>query len=72
MEIGERENPAPKWSGQPFNRPTSGAIRSANGDFYISDGYGNSRIHVYSPQGEYKFSWGSLASTLVSSYAPTT
>ena len=58
MEIGERNHPAPKWSGQPFNRPTSAAIRPANGDIYISDGYGNSRIHVYSGNGDYKFSWG--------------
>ena len=26
MEIGERNHPAPIWSGQPFNRPTSAAI----------------------------------------------
>ena len=59
MEIGEREHPAPKWSGQPFNRPTSAAIMPSNDDIYVSDGYGNSRIHVYSKTGEYKFSWGS-------------
>ena len=59
MEIGERNHPAPKWSGQPFNRPTSAAIMPSNGDVYISDGYGNSRIHVYTGSGEYKFSWGS-------------
>ena len=59
MEIGERNHPAPRWSGQPFNRPTSAAILPSNGDVYISDGYGNSRIHVYSGEGEYKFSWGS-------------
>jgi len=58
MEIGERNHPAPKWSGQPFNRPTSAAIMPSNGDIYISDGYGNSRIHVYSSSGEYGFSWG--------------
>ena len=58
MEIGEKNHPAPAWSGQPFNRPTSAAIRPANGDIYISDGYGNSRIHVYTASGEYKFSWG--------------
>ena len=58
MEIGERDHPAPKWSGQPFNRPTSASIMPSNGDVYISDGYGNARIHVYSAQGEYKFSWG--------------
>ncbi len=59
MEIGERNNPAPKWSGEPFNRPTSAAIMPSNGDVYVSDGYGNSRIHVYSATGEYKLSWGS-------------
>ena len=58
MEIGQRNQPAPKWSGQPFNRPTSAAIMPSNGDVYVSDGYGNSRIHVYSGVGEYKFSWG--------------
>ena len=58
-ELGDRDNPSPKWSGEPFNRPTSAAIRPANGDWYVSDGYGNARIHVYSPAGEYKFSWGS-------------
>ena len=31
----------------------------SNGDVYVSDGYGNSRIHVYTGSGEYKFSWGS-------------
>ena len=59
MEIGERNHPAPKWSGQPFNRPTSAAIMPSSGDVYVSDGYGNSRIHVYSGSGDYKFSWGS-------------
>jgi DNA-binding beta-propeller fold protein YncE len=58
MEIGERNHPSPRWSGQPFNRPTSAAIRHSNGDIYISDGYGNSKIHVYTSDGQYKFSWG--------------
>ena len=59
MEIGERNHPSPKWSGTPFNRPTSAAIMPSNGDIYISDGYGNAQIHAYSSKGEYKFSWGS-------------
>ena len=59
MEIGDRNNPTPRWSGEPFNRPTSAAIHPGNGDVYVSDGYGNSRIHVYTGEGEYKFSWGS-------------
>ena len=41
----------------PFNAPTDVAL-SANGDFYISDGYGNCRIHKYSASGELLFSWG--------------
>jgi DNA-binding beta-propeller fold protein YncE len=58
LEIGKRNNPATKWSGEPFNRPTSAAIMPSNGDVYVSDGYGNSRIHVYTGSGTYKFSWG--------------
>ena len=30
----------------------------SNDDVYISDGYGNSRVHFYSWTGEYKFSCG--------------
>jgi len=59
LEIGVRNQPAPIWSGQAFNRPTSAAIMPSNGDVYVSDGYGNSRIHVFSSTGDYKFSWGS-------------
>lgn len=58
LEIGNRNAPADKWSGEPFNRPTSAAILPRTGDVYVSDGYGNSRIHVYTGAGEYKFSWG--------------
>src|SRR5207247_1935099 len=28
------------------------------GDLYISDGYGNSRVHKYDPKGRHVFSWG--------------
>ena len=34
----------------PFNRPTNVAI-GLKGDIYISDGYGNSRVHMFSPKG---------------------
>lgn len=43
--------------GPPFNRPTKAAI-AANGDIYVSDGYGNARIHHFSPEGELLASWG--------------
>jgi DNA-binding beta-propeller fold protein YncE len=35
---------------------------SPNGDIYVSDGYGNARIHCFSADGELKFSWGSPGS----------
>lgn len=44
-------------AGPPFNRPTKAAI-APNGDFYVSDGYGNARIHHFSADGELIASWG--------------
>jgi peptidylamidoglycolate lyase len=41
-----------------FNRPTDVAI-GEDGSFYVSDGYGNSRIVKFSSSGKYLFSWGS-------------
>lgn len=43
--------------GPPFNRPTKAAI-APNGDIYVSDGYGNARIHHFSAGGELIASWG--------------
>ena len=58
MQLGQRDHASPRWSGQPFNKPTSAAIMPSNGDIYVSDGYGNSRIHVFTEGGDYRFSWG--------------
>jgi len=44
-------------AGGPFNRPTNIAV-SPTGDLYVSDGYGNCRVHQFSPTGELKRSWG--------------
>ena len=41
----------------PFNRPTNVAI-GPKGDIYITDGYGNARVHVFSATGQLKRSWG--------------
>ena len=41
----------------PFNRPTNLAV-GPKGDLYVSDGYGNCRVHRFSPSGELKQSWG--------------
>jgi sugar lactone lactonase YvrE len=40
-----------------FNRPTDIAF-AANGDFYVSDGYGNSRVVKFSKEGRYITAWG--------------
>lgn len=43
--------------GPPFNRPTNVAI-GTKGQIYITDGYGNARVHIFSPKGELIRSWG--------------
>lgn len=43
--------------GGPFNRPTGVAI-APNGDIYVSDGYGNARVHRFSREGTLIQSWG--------------
>lgn len=58
MTIGTPGKPAPKWGGQPFNRPTHAAVSPRTGNIYITDGYGNSRVHKYTPDGRYILSWG--------------
>jgi len=44
-------------SGPPFNRPTDVAV-AANGDLFVSDGYGNARVHHFSAGGKLIRSWG--------------
>jgi DNA-binding beta-propeller fold protein YncE len=43
-------------AGPPFHRPTNVAL-SANGDIYVTDGYGNARVHKFAPDGRLLFSW---------------
>lgn len=55
MRLGEA-----KVAGQDathFNRPTDVAI-APDGAIYVSDGYRNSRIVKFSPDGKYLFEWG--------------
>ena len=44
-----------------FNGPTDVAV-SMKGEVFIADGYGNSRIVVYSYEGRYLREWGSKGS----------
>ncbi len=41
-----------------FDRPTDVAV-APDGSFYVSDGYGNTRVMKFSPEGEFQFQWGS-------------
>ncbi len=63
-DTGHREAPdlweriaSIKRGGPPFNRPTGVAL-SSTGEIYVSDGYGNARIHKFSQDGKLLFSWG--------------
>jgi len=57
MTLGIPGEPAPFMSGEPFRRCTHTAL-SPRGDLYVSDGYGNARVHMYSPDGKRIKSWG--------------
>ena len=44
-------------AGPPFHYPTNVAL-SPEGELYVSDGYGNARVHKFSADGRLLFSWG--------------
>jgi DNA-binding beta-propeller fold protein YncE len=58
LTLGTRGKAADPHSGKPFNRPTHVALCPRTGDLYVSDGYGNSRVHKYDPAGRHLLSWG--------------
>ena len=55
MSLGEKGKPGN--DSMHFNQPTDIAFAS-DGSFYVSDGYGNSRIMKFSPEGRFLFQWG--------------
>ena len=59
QSLGTPGKPGPP--GMPFNMPTKVAL-APSGDIFVSDGYGQERIHRFSPQGELLVSWGSRGS----------
>ena len=58
MTLGTPHEPAAKMSGEPFSVPTHVALDKRTGELYIGDGYSNARVHKFSPDGKYLFSWG--------------
>ena len=58
MTLGVPGKPSEPHSGLPFNRCTDVALDPKTGDIYVADGYANSAVHKYSPDGKLLFSWG--------------
>jgi DNA-binding beta-propeller fold protein YncE len=54
LSVGERHRPQLQ---APFNHPAD-VMMAPNGDLYVADGYGNSTVHWFSPQGTLKRTWG--------------
>jgi hypothetical protein len=44
-------------SGPPFNTPTA-AYAAQDGSIFVSDGYGNARVHHFTPDGQLIHTWG--------------
>ncbi len=55
MKLGEAK--VPGSDATHFNLPTDVAV-TKDGSFYVSDGYGNSRVVKFSSTGKYLFEWG--------------
>src|SRR6516165_8301775 len=55
MTVGEKS--VPGLDGKHFNRPTDVAV-APDGSFYVSDGYGNSRVARFSSDGKFIGDWG--------------
>ena len=54
LVLGQRGRPALQ---APFNHPADVAV-SPTGEIYVADGYGNSAVHRFSPEGQHLGSWG--------------
>ena len=52
--LGERHDP--RWQA-PFNHPTAASM-AADGEIYVSDGYGNSVVHRFARDGALLRTWG--------------
>jgi len=55
LVLGKKDQPG--WAADQFDQPTEVAV-SSTGLFYVSDGYGNSRVAKFSGQGQYLKEWG--------------
>lgn len=58
LTLGIPGKPAPYMSGEPFHRCTHTALSPDGNHIYVSDGYGNARVHKYDQSGRLVMSWG--------------
>jgi DNA-binding beta-propeller fold protein YncE len=58
LTLGQKGDPARAMSGDPFRAPTHVAVDPRNSEILVSDGYGNARVHRFSPDGRLMESWG--------------
>ncbi|MCW3066410.1 MAG: hypothetical protein JWN32_3582 [Solirubrobacterales bacterium] len=61
--------PEPFMSGRPFCRCTNAAL-GPDGDIFVTDGYGNARVHRFSPDGDLIHSWGASGTDPGQFYIP--
>ncbi|MGE0222169.1 MAG: peptidyl-alpha-hydroxyglycine alpha-amidating lyase family protein [Acetobacteraceae bacterium] len=57
MTLGTPHEASPTYYGKPFNMPTGVAFTS-DGGVFVSDGYGNRRVHHFSRAGAWLNGWG--------------
>jgi DNA-binding beta-propeller fold protein YncE len=57
LTLGRAGAAAPTFYGSPFNMPTGTAF-TLDGGVYVSDGYGNRRVHRFATDGTLEHSWG--------------
>jgi hypothetical protein len=58
MHLATPGQSAERQSGRPFNMPTKAAVCPQTGNVFVTDGYGNSRVHKFDPAGRHLLSWG--------------
>jgi DNA-binding beta-propeller fold protein YncE len=59
LTLGQTDKPGA--APDQFNKPTDVAF-AANGDFFVTDGYGNNRVVKFSKEGKYLKEWGKKGS----------
>jgi hypothetical protein len=58
QELGTQGKHSPPHSGEPFNIPTDAVVRESTGEIFVTDGYRNSSVHRFSPEGAHLSSFG--------------